>query len=188
MNLDQLFSLFEQARKLCLHEDFVVVGSLSILGLSSTSPMPATMTMSVDVDCYTQRDPGRIFDLVGQLGENTAYHQQTGFFLDPVSPNLPTLPGGWQDRLMKVERNRLRLWFLDPNDAAVSKYARGEPRDGRWIRGGVEAGVVSLAVVRFRFQDTLFLDGQEQRRALDFLEADEIWWAALPAKVVGKRR
>ncbi|MBM3391107.1 MAG: hypothetical protein FJY34_03920 [Betaproteobacteria bacterium] len=26
--------------------------------------------------------------------------------------------------------------FLDPNDAAVSKYARGEPRDREWIRAG----------------------------------------------------
>lgn len=178
MDLGQLFELFQEARRLSKHEDYVIVGSLSILGLSVASPIPPAMTMSIDVDCYTKADPGRVFDLVEPLGENSAHHRESGFFLDAVSPSLPTLPGGWEARLMKVERGGLRLWFLDPNDAAVSKYARGEPRDRRWIRGGIEAGMVSLPVARFRFQSTTFLDAQEHQRAHALLEEDEAWFAA----------
>src|SRR5688572_11743883 len=48
----------------------------------------------------------------------------------------------------------MRVWFLDANDAAVSKYARGEPRDQRWIRSGVLNGLISLPVVTARLRTT----------------------------------
>jgi hypothetical protein len=137
VKLDDVFALFAQARDLGGHRDFVIVGSLSILGLADESLVPADMAMSNDIDGFTRADPGRIFDLDPPLGADSPFHAAHGYFLDPVSPSLPTLPDGWEGRLNKVERDGLRLWFLDPNDAAVSKYARGEPRDQRWIRSGL---------------------------------------------------
>ena len=38
-------------------------------------------------------------------------------------------------------------YFLDPDDAAVSKYARCEPRDREWIRAGLLAGLLSIAKI-----------------------------------------
>ena len=61
MNLDALFHLFREARTLSGHEDYVVIGSLSVLGLEESFDIPETMTMSNDVDCYTESDPQRIF-------------------------------------------------------------------------------------------------------------------------------
>ena len=161
---------------LCGHTDFVVIGSLSILGLERSFDIPDAMTLSNDIDCYTQADPGRIFDLVEAFGENSLYHQRSGFFLDAVSPDLPSLPDGWRDRLIKVERDALRAWFLEPNDAALSKYARGEPRDRRWIKAGILAGVVSMPIVRARISCTNFYDTQEEQRAKELVEEDSAWF------------
>lgn len=176
MNLAALFNLFNEARKLTGHQDFVVVGSLSILGLEGDFKIPEGMTLSIDVDCYTKSDPDRIFDVLSALGENSPYHHKSGFFLDAVNPALPSLPDGWAERLIKIERASVRAWFLDPNDAALSKYARGEPRDQRWIRAGILAGVVSMPLVSARFRTTHFLDSVEQQKAKGLVEADRAWF------------
>ncbi len=168
--------MFKEARVLSGHTDFVVIGSLSILGLEQSFDIPDSMTMSNDIDCYTQADPERILDLVGALGENSPYHQKSGVFLDPVSPDLPSLPEGWQVRLIKVERNGLRAWFLEPNDAALSKYARGEPRDRRWIKAGILSGVVSMPIVKARIGSTRFLDTEEEQKARTLVEEDRAWF------------
>lgn len=171
MNLDALFQLLQAAQGLCGHREYVVVGSLSILGMAEVSAIPADMTISIDADCYTRADPARVFDLQGQLGEGSAYHRVHGIYLDPVSPKLPTLPGGWEQRLIRLVRGDLVAAFLEPNDAAVSKLARAEPRDLRWVRAGVKAGIVSLAVIRLRMRDTQFLDAEEERTAAQALDS-----------------
>ncbi|MBC5766807.1 DUF6036 family nucleotidyltransferase [Ramlibacter albus] len=171
MNLDAIFHLLAAARDECGHADYVVIGSLSVLGMEQVSAIPTGMTLSIDADCYTPADPGRIYDLKPALGEGSPFHRKNGYFLDPVSPKLPTLPEGWEQRLVRVERSGVIGWFLEPNDAAISKLARGEPRDLRWVRAGVEAGLVSLPLVRLRVRDTSFLDDDERDATIQRLDA-----------------
>lgn len=179
MNLKALFDLFAEARVLSGHQDYVVIGSLSVLGLEDGLDIPEAMTMSIDVDCFTKSDPARIFDVVKALGENSPYHHKHGFYLDGISPQVPSLPEGWTDRLIKVEHEGLRAWFLDPNDAALSKYARGEPRDRRWIQAGILAGLVSMPVVKARFGSTNFADTEEMQKANLLVEADRAWFEVI---------
>ena len=100
MNAAALFELLAAAKAECGHTDYVVVGSVSVLGMSEVSAIPAGMTMSIDADCYTLTDPPRVFDLQTSLGEGSPYHRLHGIYLDPVSPQLPTLPDGWRERLI----------------------------------------------------------------------------------------
>jgi hypothetical protein len=171
VNLDALFALLGAAQALSGHREYVVVGSLSVLGMAEVAAIPADMTMSIDADCYTRADPGRIFDLQDALGEGSPYHRAHGIYLDPVSPKLPTLPEGWEQRLIRLQRGDLVAAFLDPNDAAVSKLARGEPRDLRWVRAGLKAEIVSLPAVRLRMRGTVFLDAEEQVTATHALDS-----------------
>ena len=46
VNLDARFQILEEARKLSDHGDFVVIGSLSILGLEADFDVPQDMAMS----------------------------------------------------------------------------------------------------------------------------------------------
>jgi hypothetical protein len=176
MNLDHLFAAFARARELTGHTDYVVIGSLAVLGLADDASIPEDMSMSNDIDAYTKADPARIFDVVGALGAESEFHASNGYFVDPVSPHLPSLPDGWEARMNKIERDGVRVWFLEPNDAAVSKYARGEPRDQRWIRSGLLNGLVSLPVVTARLKTTTFLDTNEALAAQARAEADQAWF------------
>ncbi|MDI1245649.1 MAG: hypothetical protein PSV24_09620 [Rhodoferax sp.] len=166
MNIDVLMHLLSAAQKLCGHRDYVVIGSLSVLGMAQVEAIPLDMTLSIDADCYTLTDPPRVFDLAEALGEGSPYHQLHGVYLDPVSPHLPTLPSGWEPRLIKVKHAQVTAHFLEPNDAAISKLARGEPRDLRWVRAGLKASLIALPVLRLRARNTTFLDAAEQAATL----------------------
>ncbi|HSV35772.1 MAG TPA: DUF6036 family nucleotidyltransferase [Ramlibacter sp.] len=170
MNVDALFALLTEAKKLCKHSEYVVVGSLSVLGMSDVTAIPGDMTMSIDADCYTLRDPGRVLDLQAELGEGSPFHQQHGIYLDPVNPKLPTLPDGWETRLIKVGRGGVVAHFLEPHDAAVSKLARGEERDFRWVLAGAKGNILALPTVAIRMKSTGFLDDAEKQAALALLD------------------
>lgn len=170
MNVDALFALLSEARRLCGHTDYVVIGSLSVLGLSEVTAIPADMTLSIDADCYTQADPGRALDLQAALGEGSPWHVAHGIYLDPVNPHLPTLPDQWPARLIQLARAGVVAHFLEPHDAAVSKLARGEPRDMRWVLAGARANILSLPTVALRMKSTTFLDESEERSAIGLLD------------------
>lgn len=124
------------------------------------------MAASLDVDAFSKSDPGRIFELARVLGQGSPFEAEYGYYLDPISPRVATLPGGWDERLLRIQLEpQLAVWFLEPNDAAVSKYARMEPRDREWIRPGLRAGVLSLPIVEARFAQTASLDAAESVRS-----------------------
>ena len=137
-----------------------------MLGVPRDEPLPERMTMSNDVDAYPKTDPGRAFDLEKDLDQGSPFDLENGFYFDPVSPDLPTLPEGWESRLFRINLpGPLTLYFLDPNDAAVSKYARAEPRDREWLQAGLGAGVLSPAIIEYRMRETTFIDADEETRA-----------------------
>jgi hypothetical protein len=171
---EDLRRLFAAARSLCGETDYVVFGSLAVLGYAGE--VPTRMASSIDVDAFTRADPGRVFDLVPFLGQGSPFEKEHGYYLDAISPQVATLPAGWPDRLTRIQLDtELAAWFLEPNDAAVSKYARMEPRDREWIRPGLRAGVLSISQLDVRFAKTAFIDGAESARARKALEEDRRW-------------
>lgn len=178
MNRENLRLLFAAARELTGETDFVVFGSLSALGYAGE--VPARMAMSLDIDAFGKHDPPRIFELAAALGEASAFAAEHGFYLDPIAPRVATLPDAWEERLVRIELEPgLAAWFLEPNDAAVSKYARMEPRDREWIRAGLRAGILSLPIIEARFAHTAFLDAAESARARKALDEDRRWLRAV---------
>lgn len=158
MNREQLHALLTEARKQVQHAEFVIVGSLAILG--AVAEPPRTMVMSIDVDTYLKNDPQRTGELVQALGQGSAFEDEHGYYLDPVSPNLPSFPEGWQDRLVQIDFGDVKAFFVEANDVAVSKYMRGEDRDLRWLLAGLKGGLIDLDVIERRVGSAPALDGE----------------------------
>lgn len=176
MTREDVRRLFARARDLCGETDYVVFGSLAVLGYAGE--VPSRMAASLDVDAFSKTDPGRIFDLASALGQGSSFEAEHGYYLDPLSPSVATLAHGWEGRLLRIQLEpELVAWFLEPNDAAVSKYARMEPRDREWIRPGLRAGILSWPIIEARFAETVFLDGEESARARKALKEDREWLA-----------
>lgn len=176
MNLEQLDTLLGEIFRAKGVDEFVIVGSLSILGLTQTRIAPSEMLTSIDVDAYPEHDP-KLTDELGRLwGQGSEFERKHGYYYDAVPPELPTLPEGWETRMIPLKLpSGVHVKFLEPNDAAVSKYARGEPKDRRWIRGGLKHSILSLATIEYRFRETPFLDQEEHDRAKALLEKDRSW-------------
>lgn len=166
MDLLQIQLALDQAKKISNHHEFVIIGSLSVLGCSGIKP-PTNMSMSIDIDFYPLRDPGRASQIADILGQGSDFDINNGFYLDAVSPALPTLPEGWESRMPIIELGELKVSFLDVNDAAISKYARGQVHDLRWIEAGYEANILDSEIIaaRLRFS-TEFLDDAEKQATL----------------------
>ena len=174
MKRKDLQRLFARAKELTGATDFVVLGSLAALGYAGV--VPPRMAMSVDVDAYIKGDPPRSFELARLLGQGSAFEAEHGYYLDPISPAVATLPAGWEQRLVRIELEpEVVAWFLEPNDAAVSKYARMEPRDREWIRAGLAGRILTFAIIEKRFGETAFLDASEAERARTALTEDRTW-------------
>lgn len=170
MTLDEAFAIAEEVRRLSGHKELVVIGSNAVLGVAQYSAVPRAMSISNDLDAYIRNDPDRTGLLSAHVGEDSEFHRRTGTFLDVVSPGLVTAPDGWEARTIEAVRGDVRVLFLDPVDAAVSKLARGEPRDLRWVAAGVEGGIISEPVLRARMHATRFLDDEEGRQAFERLD------------------
>lgn len=122
------------------HRQFVIGGSLSVIG--ALFRPPEEMSMSLDVDMYLLNDPKRMKELA-EFGENSRFYLENNIFAAPISPNLISAPNGWAQRLisMTLEGGIVAL-FMNVNDVAVSKSIRGNDNDLRWILSGLTNGVL----------------------------------------------
>jgi hypothetical protein len=157
MTLADIETLLVEAAKLSNHRNFIVAGSLSVLG--AVMRPPQDMLMSRDVDIYTKLDPGRVFveiaDAENGIAEGSKFHVKHGFYADPISPKVLSLPEGWEARLIPVTLAQgIVANFIDPNDVAIAKLARSEDNDIRWVAAGVKAGIIHLDVVESRLKAT----------------------------------
>ena len=85
------------------------------------------------------------------------------------------MPEGWEQRLIKVAFDTgVTAWFLEPNDAAISKYARSEPRDREWIRAGLKINLLSLPTIEYRLRETV-METEERQRTVQAIKQDQVW-------------
>ncbi|MEP7157783.1 MAG: DUF6036 family nucleotidyltransferase [Betaproteobacteria bacterium] len=184
MTLDQVERVLSEISRESGVQSFVVIGSLSIFGLADeTARIPDAMMISNEVDAYPEMDPGRAPEFTAKWGMDSPFHRQNGYYFDAVSPLLPTLPDGWAGRLFhKKFGSGLTVKFLDPNDAAISKYARGEPKDRMWIKAGIASSLLSIATIEYRVRETRFLNDDERERVKRSIDEDKKWHGLLMNK------
>jgi hypothetical protein len=47
-------------------------------------------------------DPEKRHQIARTFGQVTPFEFEHGYYFDPISPTLPTLPDGWKDRLIEL--------------------------------------------------------------------------------------
>ena len=173
MNIEQLDRLFSAVSSKHPVKTFVVMGSLAVLGLVNQRTIPDGMIVSVEVDAYPESDPDRAFEIADDFGLGSDFEQEYGYYFDAVSPALPTFPDGWEQRLIPyILPCGTCLKFVEPHDAAIAKYARGAPKDLQWIRAGIDASILSIATLEYRFRETVFADDPERERVRGVIAAE----------------
>ena len=88
-----------------------------------------------------------------------------------MSPNLPSFPEHWQDRLIALDLGDVRVFFVEPNDVGVSKYIRGDERDLRWLRAGLQSSLLNIDTMMSRIGSAPVLNADELKAARKRLES-----------------
>lgn len=78
--------LLNAARDEIHHDEYVIIGSLSVLGAHDAPPLG--MVTSVDVDLYPKNDPDRAGEVAKKLGFGSAFEATTAFTRTPYHPHL----------------------------------------------------------------------------------------------------
>lgn len=171
MDRDKIGYLLAEAKRCINHREYVIIGSLSVLGRLAYPP--DEMIHSIDVDLFPRLDPSRASEVASCLGLDSDFARKYGYYADAVSPVLPSLPEHWEERLLRIDfPDGIVAWFLEPHDAAISKYARGEPRDRDWIKSGLKHGILNIDTISARMRETI-MEEDEYIRAAQAIEEDK---------------
>ncbi len=144
MNFEQLQHLLRASAQIVGDNQFIVIGSQSILGKFPHAPQE--LLWSTEADLIAKNKP-RLTDKLNSIGELSDFHRTHGIYVDPVSEKTAVLPKGWKSRLINVDAfsatgEKVTGLCLDPHDLFVSKMAAGREKDIEFAQSMVEHGMV----------------------------------------------
>lgn len=130
MTRAELEHVLRAASAITNEDEFVVIGSQSVLGQFPDAPQ--ALLTSVEVDVYPRYAPEKSDLIDGAIGELSQFHETFGYYAHGVDEATATLPSGWEERLVPVENvntGGATGWCLDVHDLAISKLVAGRERD-----------------------------------------------------------
>lgn len=144
MNIGQLQHLLRASAQIVGDDQFIVIGSQSILGKYPNAP--AELLWSTEADLIAKNKP-RLTDKLDSIGELSEFHQTHGIYADPVSEKTAVLAKGWKSRLVNIvaygaNGQVVTGLCLDPHDLFVSKVAAGREKDIEFVRTMIEYRMV----------------------------------------------
>ncbi|MTV40424.1 DUF6036 family nucleotidyltransferase [Duganella radicis] len=140
MNIEQLQHLLRASAQIVGDDQFIVIGSQSILGKYPNAP--AEFLWSTEADLIAKNKPMQT-DKLDSIGELSQFHETHGIYADPVSENTAILAKGWKGRLVNIVAygtagQTVTGLCLDPHDLFVSKVAAAREKDMEFVRAMIE--------------------------------------------------
>ncbi len=144
LSLDDLKLALAECATLSGEVDFVVVGSLAILGGHPFAP--AVLRVSQDIDLFllkgaTLESNRSIYEHFGPDSEFADLHD---FYIEPVGDwTVATSLPGWRERLVRVDAPGGAVgWCLSPLDIAYNKAEAGREKDIAYLAELFRCGIV----------------------------------------------
>ncbi len=166
MTKQQLEHVLRASAAITGAQEFIVVGSQSILG-SNYNP-PVELVHSYEVDVYTTRDTFDADLIEGSIGEGSPFHTTFGYCANGVGASTAVLPDGWQSRLVRFQTpatNGAVGLCLEPNDLAISKLVAGREKDMTFLAALLRHQFANADTIKQRLTATTL--APELRQAVD---------------------
>jgi uncharacterized nucleotidyltransferase DUF6036 len=144
MKKQQVDHVLRAAGRITGEKLFIIIGSQSLHG--KYPDMADEILRSAEVDLIAKRDASRT-EWLNVIGQDSKFHEQFGYYADPVDENTATLPKGWKGRLVNLpagDTDGVTGLCLDPHDLAIAKYAAGREKDLVFTRELAGRGIVSI--------------------------------------------
>ena len=125
----QLDHVLRAAGRTTGERQFVIVGSQSLHG--KYPDVPDDIVQSAEVDLIAKGNVGPT-EWLNAIGQNSPFHEEFGYYADPVDERTSTLPAGWKGRLVNLapgDTEGVQGLCLDPHDLAIAKYVARREKD-----------------------------------------------------------
>ena len=99
------------------------------------------------------------------MGRNSAFARKHGFYVDVVSPEIATLPEGWETRVKPFRVGPITAFCLEIHDLLASKLAAGRLKDLELAGAILKLRLASARTLRARIAKLLPLSAREQGRS-----------------------
>ena len=165
MKKQHLEHLLRAAGKIVGDNQFIVIGSQSLHG--KYPDLADDLCVSFEADLISKNRPKET-DMLNSIGIDSPFHQEFGFYADPVDINTAVLPKGWQGRLVNFESpatEGVTGLCLEPHDLAISKYVARREKDILFNREIVRRGLLDKSKLLELLHATPIPD--ERRRAIE---------------------
>lgn len=143
MKKQQLDHVLRAAGRITGEKQFVIVGSQSLHGRYPDAA--DEIVHSAEVDLISKSAPLRT-EWLNVIGQDSPFHEEFGYYADPVDEATATLPRGWKGRLVNLppgDTGGVRGLCLDPHDLAISKYVARREKDRAFTRELARRALVS---------------------------------------------
>ena len=131
MQREQFHELLTRAAEVCDRKELVVFGSQSVHAVT-TSP-PVEVLVSAECDLWFRDEPETVSRLSAELGKDSAFAKEAGVYADPLPPDLPMVPVGWEKRLVTYQAADVTVRCLEIHDLIVTKLSAGRLKDYEFI-------------------------------------------------------
>jgi hypothetical protein len=143
MNKLQLDHVLRAAGRITGVRQFIVIGSQSLHG--KYPDLPDDLVRSAEVDLIVKGRGDRT-EWLNAIGQDSPFHQEFGYYADPVEEGTATLPAGWRGRLVNLppgDTDGVRALCLEPHDLVIAKYVARREKDLTFNRELARRGLVS---------------------------------------------
>jgi len=143
MRKQQIDHVLRAAGRITGEKQFVIIGSQA---LHATYPdLPDEIVRSAEVDLIAGDAAART-ECLNAIGYLSPFHEQFGYYADPVDASSATLAKGWKGRLVALppgDTEGVQGLCLEPHDLAIAKYAAGREKDLLFNRELARRGIIS---------------------------------------------
>ena len=144
-------------------KQFIIIGSQSLHG--KHPDLADDIVLSAEVDLIAKHDASRA-EWLNVIGQDSKFHEQFGYYADPVDETTATLPKGWKGRLVNLpegETEGVRGLCLEPHDLAIAKYVARREKDIIFTRELAVRGIVSRDRLLALVEQTAVSEEMRQR-------------------------
>ena len=158
MTRRELEATLQAAASLTNESEFFLIGSQAVHGYCRRAPCEALL--SAECDIYPKNKPETANLIDRQLGRRSRFAKRYGVYADVVTPELATLPSGWESRLKPFRAGRVTALCLEANDLVVSILAAGRLKDLEFVGALLHLRLADSKVVRQRIR---VIPGEKER-------------------------
>jgi hypothetical protein len=163
MKKRQVDHVLRAAGRITGEKQFIIIGSQSLHG--KHPDLADDIVLSAEVDLIAKHDASRA-EWLNVIGQDSKFHEQFGYYADPVDETTATLPKGWKGRLVNLpegETEGVRGLCLEPHDLAIAKYVARREKDIIFTRELAVRGIVSRDRLLALVEQTAVSEEMRQR-------------------------